>query len=266
MARKLLICIFLALPATCSLAAWAPPDCSFYMRPDGSERCQEMAQEGIYGTHRICASDLVPTPDWEGPETFEPPISDQTARDISRESLLEMGFELDEWKIFATELHALCTDRWYFMVVWHPRESHPGSFRVAINMDGQPLVNSHLPDGSDGEEGAAAHFERNKCLEGERARGLTGCFTPPELITKEPFRWPQELVDSGIGATVRLRFIIQQDGTVRDVRIVEADPAGFGLDEAGMRVAESLRYRPAHTRGEPFEYSSGYMFQLQGRN
>lgn len=61
--------------------------------------------------------------------------------------------------------------------------------------------------------------------------------------------YPPLLRDAGIGGEIVLWFLLDAEGTVRQVRIARS--SGYpALDEAALRVAEGMRYSPAQNRGE----------------
>lgn len=79
-------------------------------------------------------------------------------------------------------------------------------------------------------------------------------FTPftvaPSILNREEViqamrqEYPPLLRDAGIGGTVRVYFLIGEDGAVRQVRI-DKGSGHQALDEAAMRVADVYRFSPA---------------------
>ncbi len=73
---------------------------------------------------------------------------------------------------------------------------------------------------------------------------------PPELANPEAVRarlnreYPESLQDQGIGGRVVLWFLVDENGTVRQYMMKESSGKA-GLDEAAMKVAGSMRFRPA---------------------
>jgi TonB family protein len=62
--------------------------------------------------------------------------------------------------------------------------------------------------------------------------------------------YPALLRDAGIGGTVRLYFLIDEDGAVRDA-LVDRSSGHEALDAAALRVAKVYRFDPAMNRDEP---------------
>jgi len=65
-----------------------------------------------------------------------------------------------------------------------------------------------------------------------------------EIIAAIEAEYPNQLRDAGVGGTVRLRLLVDTDGTPVEVRLLES--SGYpALDAAGDRVANVLRFDPA---------------------
>lgn len=62
---------------------------------------------------------------------------------------------------------------------------------------------------------------------------------------REQMEYPQEAADNGIEGMVQTRFVIDEEGSVTNVQVVEG--LGFGCDEEAVRLIESL---PAWTPGK----------------
>ncbi len=84
-------------------------------------------------------------------------------------------------------------------------------------------------------------------------------FTPyevaPEMTNRTQFqrilmqRYPPTLRDAGIGGTVRVWVFIDEQGGVRNVRVVES--SGYpALDQAAVEVMNEARFRPALNRDQ----------------
>ena len=71
----------------------------------------------------------------------------------------------------------------------------------------------------------------------------------PELIEAAAPEYPQQALDAGLEADVKVRIHIDVTGVVTRVEVVE--PAGNGFDEAAIAAAEQYRFRPAEWDGVP---------------
>jgi protein TonB len=76
---------------------------------------------------------------------------------------------------------------------------------------------------------------------------------PPEVTNREEVQralvreYPPLLRDAGIGGTVNVWFFIDATGQVQDTRLVAAGEDAR-LDDAALRVAETMRFSPARNR------------------
>lgn len=61
---------------------------------------------------------------------------------------------------------------------------------------------------------------------------------------------PPEAQRKGVSGYVTLRMVIDETGSVREVRVVESSPVGF-FDAAVLEVAPSWRFEPATYKGRP---------------
>jgi len=62
---------------------------------------------------------------------------------------------------------------------------------------------------------------------------------------REQMEYPQEAADNGIEGMVQTRFVIDEEGNVTNVQVIEG--LGYGCDEEAVRLIESL---PAWTPGK----------------
>jgi TonB family protein len=73
--------------------------------------------------------------------------------------------------------------------------------------------------------------------------------TPPEVLRQVPPEYPEAARAAGLAARVTLRLDIDQEGKVTHAEVVE--PQGHGFDEAALRAAEQLLFRPAARAQRP---------------
>src|SRR5690606_13556723 len=64
--------------------------------------------------------------------------------------------------------------------------------------------------------------------------------------------YPQRALARGIEGWVLVEFTVTTSGTVRDVRVVEAEPQGL-FDRAAMDAAAKFKYKPRVIDGKPVE-------------
>ena len=77
-------------------------------------------------------------------------------------------------------------------------------------------------------------------------------------------RYPRNAARDGIEGQVRLEVTVRPDGTVKDVRVLEAEPRGY-FEAAAVAAAKRGRFRPRTVDGEPVESTGQYtmIFRLE---
>ena len=70
---------------------------------------------------------------------------------------------------------------------------------------------------------------------------------PPQLEKFVAATYPPELLRRGVKGAVVVQLVVQRDGAVGDVKVVDSSDPGF--DDAAISAAKRLRFKPA-TRGE----------------
>lgn len=76
---------------------------------------------------------------------------------------------------------------------------------------------------------------------------------PPELImdSKIEPRFPELARITRVPGRVVLRAVIDEDGVVDEIEIVDCNQPSLGFEEAAIEAVEQWRYRPATLRGRP---------------
>ena len=70
-----------------------------------------------------------------------------------------------------------------------------------------------------------------------------------EFIQKN-IKYPKEAVDAGTQGRVVVGFVIEKDGSIRDVKLQRR--IGHGCDEEALRVVQSMpKWKPGKNDGEP---------------
>jgi len=75
--------------------------------------------------------------------------------------------------------------------------------------------------------------------------------TPVEIISKPNPVYTQEARDLKLEGEVLLEVVFAANGQLRVVRVERG--LGHGLDEAAMRAAQQIRYKPALRDGQPYD-------------
>jgi periplasmic protein TonB len=75
--------------------------------------------------------------------------------------------------------------------------------------------------------------------------------TPPSLLSEVKPRYSEEARRLDIEGDVVMEIVVQRDGSVGDVRILEG--LGHGLDEQAVSAVRRWRFSPAHRNGSPVD-------------
>jgi TonB family protein len=103
-------------------------------------------------------------------------------------------------------------------------------------------------------------------IETENNPQFTGGYEALKKFKTENLKYPQELKNLGIEGIVNVRFIVEKNGSVSNVRIIMG--ASPGLDAEAIRVTKLMpAWQPGKEKGKPvrFLYMTGYEFLLNPR-
>lgn len=73
---------------------------------------------------------------------------------------------------------------------------------------------------------------------------------PPRSVERTPPQYPTRARSQGQTGKVTLSFIVDLDGSVQDVHVVEASPPGV-FDAAAIEAVSSWRFEPGQNAGSP---------------
>lgn len=76
------------------------------------------------------------------------------------------------------------------------------------------------------------------------------------VLVAQPM-YPRHALRSRIEGSVRLEIVVNPDGTVREARVIDAEPAGV-FEAAALQAALRSRFRPRMVAGEPVESRGRY--------
>jgi len=79
-------------------------------------------------------------------------------------------------------------------------------------------------------------------------------------LVRVPAQYPRNALSRGIEGYVILEFDINKEGTVENVRVVEAMPPNV-FDREAIRAVEKFKYKPRIVNGQP-AYRYGVQFQF----
>ena len=106
-----------------------------------------------------------------------------------------------------------------------------------------PLACGSSPPGSSGTSAATDTLT----VTSERGLPQEG---PPVLLSMQPVVYPEMARDSGTEGTVIVRVLVNTEGLVKDVQVVQSV---LGLDEAAVNTAWTARFKPGQENGQPVE-------------
>lgn len=74
---------------------------------------------------------------------------------------------------------------------------------------------------------------------------------PPRVVSEVKPRYTPEAIGNRIQGKVRLRGIVERDGTVSAISVVESLDATYGLDQAAIDAFKQWRFQPGTLDGNP---------------
>ena len=85
---------------------------------------------------------------------------------------------------------------------------------------------------------------------------------PPKELRQPSVQYPPASQNDGEEGTVTLRFIVQPDGSVSDIRIARS--SGYRrLDAAAVRSLRRAKFQPATCHGKPIAMRIHYSFTFE---
>lgn len=93
-----------------------------------------------------------------------------------------------------------------------------------------------------------------------------GCATAdvrrqPEVVTRHQPNYPLEMREQGITGEALVEFVIDQEGSVRDVSVVHATNEAFG--RAAVACVLEWKYKPATVNGVPVATRARQSFSFE---
>ena len=85
---------------------------------------------------------------------------------------------------------------------------------------------------------------------------------PPKELHRPSLQYPSASQEYGDEGTVRLRFIVQPDGSVSDIRIARSS-GHSRLDFAAQRNLRDTKFQPATCHGKPIAMRVHYSFTFE---
>jgi protein TonB len=98
----------------------------------------------------------------------------------------------------------------------------------------------------------ASTFEPMLDLGGGPALGAAPSDADVVPLVRVSPQYPPDAMMRGVEGWVQLEFTITTAGTVKDVRVVEADPKGY-FEKAAISAVKRYKYKPKIENGEPVD-------------
>lgn len=73
---------------------------------------------------------------------------------------------------------------------------------------------------------------------------------PRPLASIKP-KYPPEADAANVTGQVKLLILIDEQGVVQDISVVEAKPEGYGFEESAVDAFRNARFNPAMRKGRP---------------
>lgn len=105
--------------------------------------------------------------------------------------------------------------------------------------------------GDDRGEAEADNDWRRRPTRERQPRRVGGDVEPPVLVTRTEPRYTEVARKARISGIVIVECIIDENGNVRDVRVLK--PLPFGLDRAAADAVKQWKFRPGMLNGQPIE-------------
>jgi TonB family protein len=145
------------------------------------------------------------------------------------------------------------------------------TYEIALNLlaDGSVAAKLDVREGDKVLMTTARNFNAPRAAEKRAVRaavtrvGDVANMVPPKPITRVEAIYPQEAKDARIAGVVILETLIDENGTVADVRVLK--PLPFGLDKAAVEAVKQWRWEPATIDGKavPVLFNLTMNFQLE---
>lgn len=89
---------------------------------------------------------------------------------------------------------------------------------------------------------------------GDGAMGPGSGATPPTLLHGVDPKYTTEAMRNKVQGVVKLEVVVEADGSVKDVRVLQSLDRVSGLDLEAIKTAREWRFRPATFQGKPVPF------------
>lgn len=74
---------------------------------------------------------------------------------------------------------------------------------------------------------------------------------PLKIISFSPPKYPKDAKENGISGIVKVRLLINREGLVESIEVIEENPKGFGFKEEVLKVVKDYRFEKPTILGRP---------------
>ena len=92
--------------------------------------------------------------------------------------------------------------------------------------------------------------ERGSCAKGQLSTE-SGCVTPPRIGRRVEPEFPASARPGRDKCLVTLSAVVEKDGTVGEVTVLESTNRGLGFEESAVEALKKWRYKPARLGDKP---------------
>jgi protein TonB len=77
--------------------------------------------------------------------------------------------------------------------------------------------------------------------------------TPPKLIYKVRPQYPKKAFDAGVEGAVELEIVVNADGLVGEVKVINLPQEGLDFEEAAVTAVQQWKFLPGRFQGKPVD-------------
>lgn len=133
-----------------------------------------------------------------------------------------------------------------------------GSFALSARAQPGSPTDAAQPQGEPSNSGAAGSASE----QGEAAPAAP-TVVPPKLVYFQEGKYPPAAFEQGLEAEVLLKLLVQADGTVGKVEVLQ--PVGNGFDEAAAEAAKRFLFTPAQRDGKSVPVFIKYAYRFEAK-
>lgn len=129
-----------------------------------------------------------------------------------------------------------------------------------MKLGSETLSSREFPDG----EAIASQLFNDETQTESGFEGFFECDTMPQIIDYPQPKYPESMEKAGIQGTTILRLLVDEEGRVKEVRVMESS-RHRPLDEAAMQAATKILFKPGKVsdKAVPCYVSVPYRFELR---